>query len=81
MFEGLIGGFYECLQPFNLILLFLGTFLGLLVGALPGLSSPMAIIILLPVTYSLDPLPALLVMIGVYQVDWCWYVIIELIYK
>ena len=66
MFEGLIGGFYECLQPLNLILLFLGTFLGLLVGALPGLSSPMAIIILLPVTYSLDPLPALLVMIGVY---------------
>ena len=52
MFEGLIGGFYDCLQPFNLILLFLGTFLGLLVGALPGLSSPMAIIILLPVTYS-----------------------------
>ena len=66
MFEGLIGGFYECLQPLNLVLLFLGTFLGLLVGALPGLSSPMAIIILLPVTYSLDPLPALLVMIGVY---------------
>ena len=66
MFEGLIGGFYECLQPLNLLLLFLGTFLGLLVGALPGLSSPMAIIILLPVTYSLDPLPALLVMIGVY---------------
>ena len=27
MFEGLIGGFYECLQPLNLLLLFLGTFL------------------------------------------------------
>ena len=55
MLEGLIGGFANCFEPFNLLLLFLGTFLGLLVGALPGLSSPMAIIILLPVTYSLDP--------------------------
>ena len=66
MLEGLIGGFANCFEPFNLLLLFLGTFLGLLVGALPGLSSPMAIIILLHVTYSLDPLPALLTMIGVY---------------
>ncbi len=66
MLEGLIGGFANCFEPINFILLFLGTFLGLLVGALPGLSSPMAIIILLPVTYSLEPLPALLTMIGVY---------------
>ena len=66
MFEGLMGGFADCFEPFNLLLLFLGTFLGLLVGALPGLSSPMAIIILLPVTYSFEPLPALLTMIGVY---------------
>ncbi|MGY9059074.1 MAG: tripartite tricarboxylate transporter permease [Candidatus Puniceispirillales bacterium] len=66
MFEGLIGGFANCFDPINFTLLFLGTFLGLLVGALPGLSSPMAIIILLPVTYSLEALPALLVMIGVY---------------
>ena len=51
VFEGLIGGFANCLEPMNFVLLFLGTFLGLLVGALPGLSSPMAIIILLPVTY------------------------------
>ena len=66
MYEGLIGGFADCFQIFNLIVLFLGTFLGLLVGALPGLSSPMAIIILLPITYSFQPLPALLTMIGVY---------------
>ena len=66
MLEGLMGGFENCFDPINFTLLFLGTFLGLLVGALPGLSSPMAIIILLPVTYSLEALPALLVMIGVY---------------
>ena len=60
MLEGLIGGFENCFDPINFTLLFLGTFLGLLVGALPGLSSPMAIIILLPVTYSLEALPSFL---------------------
>lgn len=64
--HGLLGGFASCLEPFNLLTLFVGTALGLLVGALPGLSSPMAIIVLLPLTYSFAPLPALLSMIGVY---------------
>ena len=66
MLEGLLGGFADVLEPLNLVLLFLGTALGILVGALPGLSSPMAIVILLPVTYAMAPLPALLTMIGVY---------------
>ena len=66
MFEGLIGGFQEIVHPFNLLLVFAGTALGILVGALPGLSSPMAIVILLPLTYTMEPLQALLVMIGVY---------------
>lgn len=66
MIEGLIGGFGDVVQPWNLLLLFLGTGLGLMVGALPGLSSPMAIVILLPLTYTMEPLSALLTMIGVY---------------
>ena len=66
MIEGLIGGFGDVFQPMNLLLVFLGTALGILVGALPGLSSPMAIVILLPLTYTMAPLPALLTMIGVY---------------
>jgi putative tricarboxylic transport membrane protein len=66
MIEGLFGGFLSVAAPFNLFLLFIGTGLGILVGALPGLSSPMAIIVLLPLTYSLNTLSALLMMIGVY---------------
>lgn len=66
MFAGLIDGFASVLEPLNLVLLFAGTAGGILVGALPGLSSPMAIIVLLPLTYSMDALPALLTMIGVY---------------
>ena len=66
MIEGLLGGFITVLEPINLFLVFAGTGLGILVGALPGLSSPMAIIVLLPLTYSMESLPALLTMIGVY---------------
>lgn len=66
MLEGLAGGFVEISQPWNAVLLLLGTGLGILVGALPGLSSPMAIVVLLPITYTMDTVPALLLMIGIY---------------
>lgn len=66
VFEGLVQGFGSVLEPLNLSLVFMGTALGILVGALPGLSSPMAIVVLLPITYTMEPLPALLVLMGVY---------------
>lgn len=66
MIEGLLGGFSDALQPINMLLTFIGTALGILVGALPGFSSPMAIVVLIPLTYSMDALPALLIMMGVY---------------
>ncbi|MBC6718857.1 tripartite tricarboxylate transporter permease [Aurantimonas sp. DM33-3] len=66
MLQNLIAGFGDALQPFNLLLTIAGTALGIIIGALPGLSSPMAIVVLLPVTYGMEPLPALLLMIGIY---------------
>ena len=66
MIEGLLQGFGTVAEPINLVLVFIGTALGIMVGALPGLSSPMAIIVLLPITYAMEPLPALLLMIGIY---------------
>lgn len=55
-------------DPLNLLLMALGTFLGIIVGALPGFSSPMAIVILLPITYHLKipAVAALLLLMGVY---------------
>lgn len=66
MFEGLFSGFQDMLAISNLALIFVGTGLGLLVGALPGLSSPMAIIVLLPITFAMETLPAFALMIGIY---------------
>jgi putative tricarboxylic transport membrane protein len=62
----LLDGFVATLTPFNLLMTTVGTTLGLLVGSLPGLSSPMAIIVLLPITYTMQPLSALLLLIGIY---------------
>ena len=50
MLEGLLSGFVHVADPMNLALILVGTALGIVVGALPGLSSPMAITVLLPVT-------------------------------
>ena len=58
--------FLTCLSPFNLLMIAGGTLLGMLVGALPAFSSPMAIVVLLPLTYHMDATPALLLMMGVY---------------
>lgn len=66
MVEGLIQGFVDMGSLSNLALLFVGTALGILVGALPGLSSPMAIIVLLPITFRMETLPAFAIMIGIY---------------
>ncbi|MBO6947162.1 MAG: tripartite tricarboxylate transporter permease [Rhodospirillales bacterium] len=66
MLEGLLSGFVHVADPMNLALILVGTALGIVVGALPGLSSPMAITVLLPVTYPFEPIPALVLLMGVY---------------
>lgn len=66
MFDGVLLGFTALLDPMIILVIAAGTALGIFVGALPGLSSPMAIIVLLPLTYSFPPLAALTMMMGVY---------------
>ncbi|MCI7742723.1 MAG: tripartite tricarboxylate transporter permease [Clostridiales bacterium] len=54
-------------QPLNLFLCFAGVFIGLLVGAMPGLGTTLAIALVLPFTYKLNPLTAILLLLCVYQ--------------
>src|SRR5690625_37355 len=51
----------------NLLAIALGTFVGLLIGALPGLGAPIAIVLLLPLTYSMDPLASILLLLAAFQ--------------
>ncbi|MEE9590428.1 MAG: tripartite tricarboxylate transporter permease [Hyphomicrobiaceae bacterium] len=64
--EPLALGLSLVIDPFNLLLIVGGVIIGVLVGALPGLSSPMAIALLIPFTISLGPIPAISMMAALY---------------
>lgn len=55
------------LQPGPLAAMVASTMFGVVIGALPGLNPVMAIALLLPLTYSLDPLIALAMVAGIYN--------------
>jgi putative tricarboxylic transport membrane protein len=52
--------------PENIGLIAAGVLIGVVVGALPGLSSPMAIALLIPFTIQLEPVPAIAMMAALY---------------
>lgn len=62
----LLEGFSNALTPMNLLWVLLGALLGTAVGVLPGLGSAMAVALLLPITFSLDPTAAFIMFAGVY---------------
>jgi putative tricarboxylic transport membrane protein len=52
--------------PVSLFAVFVGTTSGVIVGGMPGLTATMAVALLIPVTFALEPLTGLLLMGGVY---------------
>ncbi len=60
-------GFATTLQPANLGFILAGTALGVVAGAIPGLSSTVGLALVLPITFSLSPVPALLMMVSLYM--------------
>ena len=66
MYELLLAGIVNIAQFKYLIPLFMGTLIGVIGGALPGVTITMTIIVVLPFTYGLDPLQGLAAMTGVY---------------
>ena len=59
-------GFAVALMPMNFLYGFLGAVLGTAIGVLPGLGPPATIAILLPVTYSMPPVSAIIMLAGIY---------------
>lgn len=62
----LLGGFAEAITPVNLLLCLIGVVLGTAVGVLPGLGSAMAVALLVPLTFTLEPTGAFIMFAGVY---------------
>jgi putative tricarboxylic transport membrane protein len=67
MIESMILGLQVALQPENLIYIIVGSLLGTLVGALPGLGAAAALPLLLPFTYNMPVTGALLLLVSLYQ--------------
>jgi len=61
-------GFAVAVQPVNLLVAFIGCFVGTVIGALPGIGPVNGIAILIPLAFSLDlsPVSALILLTSVY---------------
>ncbi|MBC5782098.1 tripartite tricarboxylate transporter permease [Ramlibacter sp. USB13] len=59
-------GFDTALSLHNLLYAFVGCLLGTLIGVLPGLGPSTTIAMLLPITYTLPPVSALIMLAGIY---------------
>ena len=52
--------------PYNLFLMTAGAFAGIIVGAIPGLTATMAVALMVPVTFGMDMVTGIAMLIGVY---------------
>src|SRR5438094_648124 len=59
-------GFVNAVQPLNFLMIVVGLAIGIIAGALPGITMLNSIVLVLPFTYLMGIVPALLLMIGVY---------------
>ncbi|MBP1724372.1 MAG: family tricarboxylate transporter [Deltaproteobacteria bacterium] len=64
--DSIILGFSVCLQPINLFYCFLGVFIGTLIGVLPGVGPVATISMLLPATFKMSPVGAIIMLSGIY---------------
>ena len=59
-------GFGVALEPGNLMWSFVGVLIGNLIGVLPGMGALSATAMLLPLTYTMQPIPAILMLAGIF---------------
>ncbi|MEI7737902.1 MAG: tripartite tricarboxylate transporter permease [Betaproteobacteria bacterium] len=66
LLSNLMLGFSVAATPINLLYCFIGCLLGTLIGVLPGVGPVATIAMLLPATYALPPVAALIMLAGIY---------------
>lgn len=62
----LFHGFATVLQPFNILVMVIGIVLGVVIGVLPGLGGANGVAILLPLTFSMPPTSAIIMLSCIY---------------
>jgi TctA family transporter len=64
--DGFLNGLLVAVQLGNLLYCFVGALIGTLIGVLPGIGPVATIAMLLPVTFHLAPVPALIMLAGIF---------------
>ncbi|QWE29254.1 tripartite tricarboxylate transporter permease [Polynucleobacter sp. AM-7D1] len=64
--SALFNGFAVAMTPFNLLLMLVGVTLGVIIGVLPGLGGANGIAILLPLTFTMPPTSAIIMLSCIY---------------
>jgi putative tricarboxylic transport membrane protein len=65
-FTGLQIGAATAFQPVNLLYCFIGVLIGTLIGVLPGIGTSGAVAILMPATFTMSPVSAIIMLAGIY---------------
>ena len=65
--DNIMLGFNNMMTLPSMLAVIVGTSLGLFVGAMPGLSATMAIALLLPVTFGMDPATGISMLAALYM--------------
>jgi TctA family transporter len=66
LFNNLIFGFWVAVSLQNLLYCFIGVMVGTLIGVLPGIGPLATIAMLLPLTFNVPPVAALIMLAGIY---------------
>src|SRR2546425_12515966 len=64
--ENLLLGFHIAITPFNLFVAGVGITLGTVIGVLPGLGGANGVAILLPLTFTMPPTSAIILLTSLY---------------
>jgi putative tricarboxylic transport membrane protein len=64
--NALFHGFAVVITPYNLLMMFIGIGLGVLIGVLPGLGGANGVAILLPLTFTMSPTSAIIMLSCIY---------------
>jgi len=67
MLEGLM----YLIEPVTILFIIIGTAWGMLAGAIPGISASLAVILIMPFTYSMDAVQSIVVLVAVYIGGMC----------
>ena len=68
MFDAFVTGLFLVFEWPAIGFLMLGVFIGMWLGAVPGLGGIIGLVLLLPFTYGMDPVPAFALLLGMFAV-------------